>query len=119
MRKILLLLVLFTAFFISCEDPAPVCETNNYGWVIIHNDSGQALFVDATEFGDNSNSEGICWNNSSRKIRVGAGMVIVWAANSENKDLNNWQTREIYVSACDEYDFTWSKKKSTEVTRSK
>lgn len=120
MRKFLLLAVmLFGAFFLSCEEPAEPCETNNYGWVIIHNTCGEALFVDATELGDNDNSEGICWNNSSRKIRVGAGVVIVWGATSENKDLNSWATSEIYVSACEEYDFTWSSKKSTEITRSK
>jgi hypothetical protein len=59
--------VLFVSFImmilagISCTKEKPLCETNNFAHVTVHNSSGIYLWVDATSAGSDYNYETRCF----------------------------------------------------------
>jgi hypothetical protein len=104
------LMIVFTG--ISCTKEKPLCETNNFAHVTVHNSTGMYLWVDATSYGDNYNLEVRLAPGGSHVYTVIPGIVTVWAASDAARQLDSWNYDEISVARCDEYSWTWTKKKS-------
>jgi hypothetical protein len=112
----LLLVSLFVVFItgFSCTKDKPLCERNNFGHVIIHNNTSIYLWVDATNSGSDYNDETRLSPGGSHTITVDPGNVTVWAASDTGRSNNKWNTDDIYVKQCDEYSYTWTNKKGGE-----
>jgi hypothetical protein len=116
MKKIfkLLFLSLLVMFLtgISCTKEKPLCEKNNFGHVIIHNNTSiNPLWVDATSYGSNENKETPLSPGASATFTVKPGEVRVWAASPAGRANNSWNVDYISIFQCDEFSYTWTNKK--------
>lgn len=115
MKKLLSILFVAIAMLfvtsLSCTKDVPLCEQNHFGHVTVHNSTSIFLWVDATSAGDNYNHEARLAPGSSYKYTVDPGTVTVWAASDAGRQADSWDWDEIWINQCDEYSFTWSKKK--------
>jgi hypothetical protein len=112
-----LLFALALLFLPSCEifeDPTPDCEANSYGTVVIHNSTGEYLYVGITL----SNvvtppaGEGMISNSDRTYNKMPAGRLRFWAS----FDNSSWVYEDEILPVCDLLRFIWKfeKKKSTE-----
>ena len=106
------IIMMFTIGTFSCKDPAPACEENNTCVVTIRNNASIAIWVDCTEGSDDYNAERRIMPGSSTSYTVHAGDVTVWGASDSNRTANRWNYDDLYVSACEDFTYTWSNKKS-------
>ena len=101
------MIVVMILGFNCCETEEP-CEQNNYGTVIVKNQTGYDILVDVMD--DGWISERYLSNGSQTTYdRVSAGDISIWGYNGQNEAIEDH-----YLSSCEEFTFTWytSKKKS-------
>ena len=101
---IIITLIFATSF---CRKEKPLCERNNFGHIIIHNNTNFPLWVDATNAGNLYNDETRLSVGDSHTFTVDPGTVTIWAASDINKDLDSWNNDKVTIVQCDEYSYTW------------
>jgi hypothetical protein len=100
-----MVLVMFVS---SCEetDSTPDCEKNDYGTVIVKNNTSTKIVVDVTEGSSEYNNERwISVGSSTTYNKIDAGNITVWA--SRTGDQYSWYKDSHNLSACEEYTYTW------------
>ncbi len=101
------LLLLVTSF---CElpDTRPECEKNNTGEVFVKNNSSYMIVVDVTwGFSDYNDERRLGPGSATTYENVPAGSVTVWG---RVFDEDYWSSDAAYVTSCETYNFTWTKK---------
>lgn len=100
-------MALFMAIsFCSCEEQQKDCEENNYGKVIVKNNTSTRIVVDVTEGSSEYNNERwVSIGNSTTYNKVNAGNITIWA--SRSGDQHTWYKDSYNLSACEEYTYTW------------
>jgi len=97
----------------SCtKDDSPLCERNNFCKVVVENSTSIPLWVDCTEEGSNFNLEVRLMPGTSYTYTVTSGLLTVWAASDEAKELDSWNWDIITVGRCSVYTYVWHDKKS-------
>jgi len=114
MKKILLLLLVLFIGFASCEQK-PACEKDNFGTVIMTNNTGQVIWVDCTQQGEDYNDERMLGIGQKTQYQMRPGMVTEWAIEAWDYPNGSWYTDTYYLDQCDVHNDPWTvgKKKST------
>lgn len=97
----------------SCETKKP-CEKENFGTVIVTNHTGQVIWVDCTQEGEDYNDERMLGLGQSTEYHMRPGRVTEWAIEAWDYPNGSWYTDSYYLDQCDVHNDPWtSKKKST------
>ena len=102
MKKLFLLALIFIGALAlsSCKKE---CERGNYGDVTVTNRAGATIMVDVTWGNSDYNHERTLGNGQSTTYyRVPAGSVRIWGHGGWG-----WQYNNIYLYACENYEYTW------------
>lgn len=100
----------------SCETKEP-CEKDNFGTVIVTNHTGQVIWVDCTQEGDDYNDERMLGIGQSTQYQMKPGMITEWAIEAWDYPNGSWYTDTYYLDQCETHNDPWTtgKKKSTTV----
>lgn len=98
----------------SCETKEP-CEKDNFGTVIVTNHTGQVIWVDCTQEGQDYNDERRLGVGQSTTYQMRPGMITEWAIEDWDYPDGMWYADSYYLAQCDTHNDPWTsgKKKST------
>lgn len=97
----------------SCEQKKP-CEKDNFGTVIVTNHTGQVIWVDCTQEGEDYNDERMLGLGQSTTYQMRPGRVTEWAIEAWDYPNGSWYTDSYYLDQCETHNDPWTgKKKST------
>ena len=98
----------------SCEQKKP-CEKDNFGTVIMTNHTGQVIWVDCTQEGEDYNDERRLGLGQSTQYQMRPGQITEWAIEAWDYPDGSWYTDTYYLGQCETHNDPWTdgKKKST------
>lgn len=103
---------LFTLGLSSCSKKP--CEKDNFGTVIVTNNTGQAIYVDCTQAGSSMNDERMLGVGQSTEYEMTPGEITEWAIEAWDYPNGSWYTDTYYLEQCETHDDPWiMSKKST------
>jgi len=118
MKKISFLLMIITIMTLSmssCKKPK-ACEDNNTGTITVYNTSYENIWVDVTYSNQSLNQEVKLHPGEYKEYTMKVGPVIVWGTTEDLYYWDQWYNDDMYVYECEDRTYSWSKKKSAEVT---
>lgn len=91
------------------------CEKENFGTVIVTNNTGQVIWVDCTQEGEDYNDERMLGIGQHTEYQMRPGEITEWAIEAWDYPNGSWYTDTYYLGQCDTHDDPWTvgKKKST------
>ena len=107
MKKIsILILATLFIILIGCkkEDPLPLCVIEDFGWVLVENETTYDGWVDATEYGQEENYEAFLHHGESYDYgKMNSGTITIWFT----FDGDEWFYEYENLSHCEDLTFTW------------
>lgn len=101
----IIVVFIMTFGFCSCETEED-CKANNYGTVVVKNNTSTKIIVDVTEGSSEYNDERWIFVGSSTTYNnIDAGNITVWG--SRSGDQGSWYRDSYNLSSCEEYTYTW------------
>ena len=102
------LLMICLMILVSCKKK-PDCEKNNYGTVVVTNNSETGLWVDVTySSGDETNDERLLGIGQSTTYIMTPGAITEWATTVADYAANdNWYTDSYILTQCEIHDTPW------------
>lgn len=97
------------------EDLMQPCEKQNFGTVIVTNHTGQVIWVDCTQEGDDFNEERMLGIGQATIYIMEPGMVTEWAIEAWDYPNGSWYTDTYWLNKCEIHNDPWTvgKKSST------
>jgi hypothetical protein len=91
------------------------CEKNNFGTVIVTNNTGQVIWVDCTQAGSDYNDERMLGIGQKTTYEMTPGEITEWAIEAWDYPSGSWYTDTYYLEQCETHNDPWvvSAKKST------
>jgi|ADurb_Cas_02_Slu_FD_contig_91_563923_length_611_multi_1_in_0_out_0_1 hypothetical protein len=96
----------------SCEQKKP-CEKENFGTVIVTNHTGQVIWVDCTQQGQDYNDERMLGIGQSTTYQMTPGQITEWAIEAWDYPDGSWYTDTYYLGQCDTHNDPWTSKKKS------
>jgi hypothetical protein len=105
---IMAIAMILTIGLISCEPKKP-CEKDNFGTVVVTNNTNTTIYVDVTYVGgDEYNDERKLNVGQSTEYQMTPGRVEEWATPAADYACNcNWYTDEYSLAQCETHDDPW------------
>ena len=101
---------------INLEDLMEPCEKQNFGTVIVTNNTGQVIWVDCTQEGDDYNEERMLGVGQETIYIMEPGMVTEWAIEAWGYPSGSWYTATYMLNKCDVHDDPWTSGKKSSVS---
>jgi hypothetical protein len=105
---IMAIAIIMTLVLNSCDTKEP-CEKQNFGTVVVTNNTGMDIYVDCTQGSDEFNDERYLSNGQHTEYEMKPGEVTEWATPAVDYACNcNWYTDTYYLEQCEIHDDPWT-----------
>jgi hypothetical protein len=104
---IMAIAIIMTLVLNSCDTKEP-CEKDNFGTVVVTNNTGMAIYVDCTQGSEEFNEERYLSVGQHTEYQMRPGEVTEWATPAEDYACNcNWFTDTYYLEQCEIHNDPW------------
>ena len=98
--------IIMTVGLISCTKKP--CEKNNFGTVVVTNNTNTTIYVDCTQGNDEINDERKLSVGQHTEYQMTPGQITEWATPASDYTCNcNWYTDEYSLAQCEIHDDPW------------
>lgn len=108
----ILVAALMTLGLSSCEQKKP-CEKDNFGTVVVTNHTGQVIWVDCTQEGEDYNDERMLGIGQSTQYQMRPGRITEWAIEAWDYPDGSWYTDSYYLEQCETHNDPWTNSKKS------